>query len=249
MRNLSRAGTSAGRIAGERAMQDARRRASTKLSRQTSSSRTSSRLSSSQTKSADRSSILGTGSFAKKYQSSTENSALEKTYYTQMGESAESLQDRASMFLKQKESTLSESEHDKMITEIEDFIDDYNTMRKSMEYLGGQVRQIYIQQLDKQTTKREKALEEVGITKEKNGTLSIKTSVLKEADIEKVKALFCSVDSFADSVSDISNAVEKNARDHLYEFKFSSYSSNYSRTGSYYDSYTSSTGKRYNVRG
>ena len=142
MRNLSRAGTSAGRVAGERAMQEARRKASTKLSRQTSSNRISSRLSSSQTKSADRSSILGTDSFAKKYQSSIGNSALEKTYYTQMGEAAESLQDRASMFLKQKESTLSESEHDKMVAEMEGFVEDYNAMRKSMEYLGGQVRQI-----------------------------------------------------------------------------------------------------------
>lgn len=262
MRNLNRAGMSAGRIAGERALNDARRRLSTKMSRQTKSTRTS-RLSRSQVKSADRSSLIAANSFASKYQSSSQNTTLEKKYYTEMGEAAESLQDRVSLFLKRGENTLfgkqtevadnggttvTEEQKNKLVKEIEGFVDDYNTMRKSMGNIGGQVRQVYIQQLDKQVNKQEKTLAEIGISKGKDGILSVKSSVLKESDLEKIKLLFGTVDSFADNIGNISNAVEKNARDNLYELKFSSYSSNYSRNGSYRDSY-SSIGKRYNVRG
>ncbi len=254
---------SAGRIAGEHALDDARRRANIKMSRQTRSTRTNSRLASSQTKSVDRRNIIAANSFASKYQSSFQNTTLEKKYYTEMGEAAESLQDRVSLFMKKGENslfgkqtevsengeiTVKEEQKNKIEKEIEGFVADYNTMRESMENIGGQVRRIYIQQLDKQLTRQEKALAEIGIIKGEDGTLSIKSSTLRKADLEKIKSLFGTVDSFADNVSHIGNLVAENARDNLYELKFSSYSSNYNRTGNSYESY-SSIGRRYNVRG
>ena len=274
----------AAKIVGQRSLQSARRKASSIGSSRTgSSTRLSSTKSNSTTKSTgvNRNSILGNNSFLSKYQSGTTNTALEKSYYTDMGESAASIQDRVIAFLKRGENTLfgtetskteeskteeskteerkteestgdtsqvsAETQRNKIVKQIQGFVDDYNTMRNSMEKLGGQVRQVYIQQLDRQVTKNAKALEEIGITQNKDGTLSAKSSTLREADLEKIKSLFGTADSFANKVSDISNGVEKNARDNLYELKFRSYSSGYSKTGSYSESYKSTTGRRYNV--
>lgn len=278
MRHISRTAMNAAKIVSQRTLHAARRKASTIGSNRTSSTRLSSTKtnSSTQSTSTDRNSILANNSFLSKYQSSTTNTALEKSYYTDMGEAAGSIQDRVTAFLKRGENALfgteeskkedniteenkttesvedtsensAETQRSKIEKQIEGFVEDYNTMRKSMEKLGGQVRQIYIQQLDKQVTKNAKALEEIGITQNKDGTLSVKSSTLKEADIEKIKALFGTTDSFANKVSDISNGVEKNARDNLYELKFSSYSSGYSKTGSYSQSYRNTSGTRYNV--
>lgn len=285
MRHISRTAMNAAKIVGQRSLQSARRKASSIGSSRTSSSSTrlSSTKSNSTTKSTgvNRNSILGNNSFLSKYQSGTTNTALEKSYYTDMGESAASIQDRVIAFLKRGENTLfgtetgkteeskteegkneeskteestgdtsqvsAETQRNKIVKQIQGFVDDYNTMRNSMEKLGGQVRQVYIQQLDRQVTKNAKALEEIGITQNKDGTLSVKSSTLREADLEKIKSLFGTADSFANKVSDISNGVEKNARDNLYELKFRSYSSSYSKTGSYSESYKSTTGRRYNV--
>lgn len=284
MRHISRTAMNAAKIVGQRSLQSARRKASSIGSSRTGSSmRLSSTKSNSTTKSTgvNRNSILGNNSFLSKYQSGTTNTALEKSYYTDMGESAASIQDRVIAFLKRGENTLfgtetskteeskteeskteerkteestgdtsqvsAETQRNKIVKQIQGFVDDYNTMRNSMEKLGGQVRQVYIQQLDRQVTKNAKALEEIGITQNKDGTLSAKSSTLREADLEKIKSLFGTADSFANKVSDISNGVEKNARDNLYELKFRSYSSGYSKTGSYSESYKSTTGRRYNV--
>ncbi|NLK76164.1 MAG: hypothetical protein GX284_00250 [Clostridiales bacterium] len=284
MRHISRTAMNAAKIVGQRSLQSARRKASSIGSSRTgSSTRLSSTKSNSTTKSTgvNRNSILGNNSFLSKYQSGTTNTALEKSYYTDMGESAASIQDRVIAFLKRGENTLfgtetskteeskteerkteeskteestgntsqvsAETQRNKIVKQIQGFVDDYNTMRNSMEKLGGQVRQVYIQQLDKQVTRNAKALEEIGITQNKDGTLSAKSSTLREADLEKIKSLFGTADSFANKVSDISNGVEKNARDNLYELKFRSYSSGYSKTGSYSESYKSTTGRRYNV--
>ena len=289
MRHISRTAMNAAKIVGQRSLQSARRKASSIGSSRTgSSTRLSSTKSNSTTKSTgvNRNSILGNNSFLSKYQSGTTNTALEKSYYTDMGESAASIQDRVIAFLKRGENTLfgtetskteeskteeskteerkteeskteestgntsqvsAETQRNKIVKQIQGFVDDYNTMRNSMEKLGGQVRQVYIQQLDKQVTRNAKALEEIGITQNKDGTLSAKSSALREADLEKIKSLFGTADSFANKVSDISNGVEKNARDNLYELKFRSYSSGYSKTGSYSESYKSTTGRRYNV--
>lgn len=278
MRHISRTAMNAAKIVSQRTLHAARRKASTIGSTRTSSTRLSSTKSNSSTQSTstDRNSILASNSFLSKYQSSTTNTALEKSYYTDMGEAAESIQDRVIAFLKRGENALfgteeskkedniteenkttesvedtsensAETQRSKIVKQIQGFVDDYNTMRNSMEKLGGQVRQIYIQQLDKQVTKNAKALEEIGITQDKDGRLSVKSSTLKEADLEKIKALFGTTDSFANKVSDISNGVEKNARENLYELKFSSYSSGYSKTGSYSESYKNTSGTRYNV--
>lgn len=283
MRHISRTAMNAAKIVGQRSLQSARRKAALIGSSRTSSTRLSSTKSNSTTKSTgvNRNSILGNSSFLSKYQSGTTNTALEKSYYTDMGESAASIQDRVIAFLKRGENTLfgtetskaeeskteeskteeskteestgdtsqvsAETQKNKIVKQIQGFVDDYNTMRNSMEKLGGQVRQVYIQQLDRQVTKNAKALEEIGITQNKDGTLSVKSSTLREADLEKIKSLFGTADSFANKVSDISNGVEKNARDNLYELKFRSYSSGYSKTGSYSESYKSTTGRRYNV--
>lgn len=284
MRHISRTAMNAAKIVGQRSLQSARRKASSIGSSRTgSSTQLSSTKSNSTTKSTgvNRNSILGNNSFLSKYQSGTTNTALEKSYYADMGESAASIQDRVIAFLKRGENTLfgtetskaeeskteeskteeskteestgdtsqvsAETQRNKIVKQIQGFVDDYNTMRNSMEKLGGQVRQVYIQQLDRQVTKNAKALEEIGITQNKDGTLSAKSSTLREADLEKIKSLFGTADSFANKVSDISNGVEKNARDNLYELKFRSYSSGYSKTGSYSESYKSTTGRRYNV--
>lgn len=289
MRHISRTAMNAAKIVSQRTLHAARRKASTIGSNRTSSTRLSSTKtnSSAQSISTDRNSILANNSFLSKYQSSTTNTALEKSYYTDMGEAAGSIQDRVTAFLKRGENALfgteeskkeeskteantteesqtekskaedkvtenasensAETQRSKIEKQIEGFVEDYNTMRNSMEKLGGQVRQIYIQQLNKQVTKNAKALEEIGITQDKDGRLSVKSSTLKEADLEKIKALFGTTDSFANKVSDISNGVEKNARDNLYELKFSSYSSGYSKTGSYSQSYRNTSGTRYNV--
>lgn len=283
MRHISRTAMNAAKIVGQRSLQSARRKAALIGNSRTSSTRLSSTKSNSTTKSTgvNRNSILGNSSFLSKYQSGTTNTALEKSYYTDMGESAASIQDRVIAFLKRGENMLfgtetskaeeskteeskteeskteestgdtsqvsAETQKNKIVKQIQGFVDDYNTMRNSMEKLGGQVRQVYIQQLDRQVTKNAKALEEIGITQNKDGTLSVKSSTLREADLEKIKSLFGTADSFANKVSDISNGVEKNARDNLYELKFRSYSSGYSKTGSYSESYKSTTGRRYNV--
>ena len=109
MRHISRTAMNAAKIVGQRSLQSARRKASSIGSSRTgSSTRLSSTKSNSTTKSTgvNRNSILGNNSFLSKYQSGTTNTALEKSYYTDMGESAASIQDRVIAFLKRGENTL-----------------------------------------------------------------------------------------------------------------------------------------------
>ena len=130
--------------------------------------------------------------------------------------------------------------------EINNFIDDYNTMVSKMSSIGGTINNIYLKQIKTYVSDNKTALKNLGITQASDGTLRVNQKTLKAADVTKMQKVFGAKNSFADKVAARSKNVESNANTNLTALNKSSSSSNYNRYGSSNSSYG---GSGYNAKG
>ncbi|MCM1134562.1 MAG: hypothetical protein NC400_03210 [Clostridium sp.] len=222
----------------------------------------------SRSQSASIGSILNSGSNGKnsladaiKKQSSNINGlsaadAKSKEHYTTMKKAAESVQSCVKNLL-----LLPDKEWDKMteeeITEyrenalsgVNNFVNDYNVMVKSMAEEGGKVNQVYLGQLESYYKNGKADLEELGITMKDDGTLSVNQELLRAADIQKIKKALGSSGSFVDDVGKRAKDISANAETNLAVLNKSQYAGTYT-----YDKYGSDifdllTGGSYSTKG
>lgn len=142
-----------------------------------------------------------------------------------------------------------DTDRKKMISYIKDFVENYNDMYDALGELGGSVNQAFQKQLTSQYTSEEKALDNIGITKKKDGTLSIDTKKLEAAGIGDLKKIFSAEDSYASKVSDQCKSIEESADATIRVLnKMYGSTQNYSKygIGSYY---YGSSGNRYSSWG
>ncbi|MBD5545571.1 MAG: hypothetical protein HDR01_15345 [Lachnospiraceae bacterium] len=122
------------------------------------------------------------------------------------------------------------------VYEINQFVENYNSMLTNMKKVGGSIQSIYGKQFATQTVIHKDALSKIGITASTDGTLSVNQSVLKEASIDDMKKVFQGTSSFAGQASVKSIYVESSAASSLSGNKYASnspYGSSYLGYNSY----------------
>lgn len=127
-----------------------------------------------------------------------------------------------------------------LVKEVKSFVDEYNTMVKNMEQLGGAINNLYEAQLKTNYSSHKEALEAVGITAAKDGSLNINGDVLSQADAAALKKAFGGSESFAGGASVKSIYVEANAVSQQMSAQYANYGG-YNSYGGYssYNPYSS----------
>ena len=140
---------------------------------------------------------------------------------------------------------LSQNE-DKVLKEIDSFIDDYNTMVNNMSSTGGTLNNLYLKQIKGFVSVAQSAFKEIGVKQKSDGTLSVDQKTMKSADMEDLKKVFGSKNSFTAKVSAKSETVESNAGSTL--ISLNSINSSYNKNGSL-TNLLKSSGNRLNSKG
>lgn len=198
------------------------------------------------------------------------NSSIKADLYSDLETAAKKLQKNldalmqtgdSSLFAKKKESNQTEnatatekgketSKNDtSYIDELKGFVKNYNAMTDAMSDINDTTSVIYMANLRSDLSAQSKALGQVGITVNKDGSLKIDEKKLTEADVGQVEALFGSKGSVSTKVDKYAESIEKNATRNLKSLNATntaSLSSGYNRYGNSISNYYNS---RYNYKG
>lgn len=98
-----------------------------------------------------------------------------------------------------------------VVKEAEAFVEDYNKMVSNMSKAGGTTNNIYRSQLSYDLISERENLKNIGITANKDGTLSVNKQTLKNADVEDLQKVFAGTSSFAGKASAKSIYIESGA--------------------------------------
>lgn len=187
---------------------------------------------------------------------SKRNAASKENYMT-MKEAGSSLTDRAKQLLslpgKEMEELSQEGiaeYREKVLTQTEGLIKDYNALVRSMEEEGGTVNQLYLKRMQEYLKDAGEDLKRIGITGDKSGMLSLDKETLKTADVQELKRILGTEGSFTDKAGKRAENILANAETNLAYLNKSIYAGNYSynRYGS--DIFDSINGYgKYNARG
>ena len=180
-----------------------------------------------------------------------------KENYTAMKAAAESLKGHTDKLLLMPDKdweTLTEEEllsyKEGAVSEVKAMITNYNQMIKSMTDEGGTVNEIYLKQMKGYFQNAKDDLNELGITENNDGTLSVNTELLTAADAQKLKEVFGTQGTFVDDIGKRAQNVIANAETNLAVLNKSQYAGNYS-----YNQYGSdifdilTSGSKYNAKG
>lgn len=201
-------------------------------------------------------SIMGSGSSGV---TSTVSALQAKSNYTIIQRSAESLQRNGSKLMATGEDSLfgmaipdvdetdaeakvpTEEElaeyKQKVVDQINNFVNDYNTMVERMGQVDDTTQTWYLRELNTYVKENRTKLSALGITQISNGTLKVNQDKLKDADIERMKQVFGEKDSFADKTSKLAGTIGTAAEAGAAKALKSGYlgSSNYNQYGKGYD--------------
>lgn len=139
-----------------------------------------------------------------------------------------------SIYAKAEESG-STSEITKM---VKDFVNQYNSTVRNLRSAGGRVDTSYYNQLTSYAMMHRNALQETGVTKNADGTLSVNEKALQEASVEKLKQVWGSSSSFASKAGQTAAYVQSNAVSSMNSMINNSYSSllrNFGISGSFFN--------------
>ena len=128
---------------------------------------------------------------------------------------------------------VSEKDKASMISDIKSFVSNYNSAYSALGDMQGTANQLYMTMAGKVTESYTDALEKIGITMSKDGTLSIDKEALEAADFEDIKSVFGVEDSYADKISERFNIIEQYASSSISSLDRLYGTSTYNRNGSY----------------
>lgn len=124
---------------------------------------------------------------------------------------------------------------DKVKKQALEFINDYNDMVERMNAISSNTNELYLKQLKQYETLSSAAFSKVGISADKDGTLTVDEAKLKAADLKDIKAVFGEKNSFADKVTAKTKYIKSSAEYNLSNLNKVYSSSTYSNTGSAYE--------------
>lgn len=160
--------------------------------------------------------------------------ALTKTRYEKLEKAADQLSQAASVFTKTGEDSLfskarESGDKQDIYNAAEDLIGKYNNTLSALKNTSGILDDYYSQMLKSAAFDNKDALESIGITIAKDGSLCIDKDKLKEADIDTLEKALGSAAGFTKKAAYVAKQVSDNARSNQ-----SSLSSQYSSTGALY---------------
>lgn len=177
-------------------------------------------------------------------QTSSKNNAsalLMKNTYTKLEDSSEKLSKYASSLLEtEKDSIYDKAEESgstsSIVSNVSKLVEEYNSTINQLNKVGGSMNEFYRQQLKAIPSSCKDALKAIGITQQKDGSLSIDEKTLKSADTATLKKALGNDTGFASKIDFISGRVNKNAAANA-----ASASSQYNSRGSSYSGYYGSS--------
>ena len=176
---------------------------------------------------------------------SSTTDAATKTKYEKLEKAADQLSEAASAFMATGEDSLfskaKESGYSQDIyNAVEDFVGKYNSTLSALKNTPSTLNDYYSQMLKSAVSDNKKALESIGITIAKDGSLSADKGKLKEADIDTLEKVLGNTKGLTQKAAYVAGRVSDNARTNQ-----SSLSSQYSSTGALY----SALANKYNLYG
>ena len=168
-----------------------------------------------------------------------------KTKYEKLEKAADQLSEAASVFIATGEDSLfskarESGDNQDVYNVVEDFVGKYNSTLSALKNTSSTLNDYYSQMLKSTASDNKKALESIGITIAKDGSLSVDKDKLKEADIDTLEKVLGNTKGFTQKAAYVADRVSDNAHTNQ-----SSLSSQYSSTGSLYSALAS----KYNLYG
>lgn len=158
----------------------------------------------------------------------------QKEAYTSMQKAAESVKARSEKLLSWPSKAWEEMTDEEktaykedVITEVTNLVSDYNTMIADLSNAGGTVNGVYLKQMKGYFQNAQKQLEELGITADANGKLSIDKNKLEGADALLLKEAFGKEGTFVDDIGKRAENVISNAKTNLAVINKNQYAGNY----------------------
>lgn len=169
-------------------------------------------------------------------------STTSKSTYEQLKESADAVEDSASVLTSEDEDNIFETAKTEGNTievknQVKEFISSYNDLVKKLikSSTTSSLNSYYKQMLAELYTDNKTSLTDIGMTADNSGLLSLDSEKFSEADIDTLEKALGSDSSFITKTSYIASRVSNNAETNL-----ESISSLYSTSGQSYSTYSSS---------
>ena len=139
-----------------------------------------------------------------------------------------------SLFAKAKES----GDTTGITKQVKEFVDNYNGMVRSLKSSGSRVDNSYLNQLNTNAMMFRSALENTGVTRNADGTLSVNDKALKGATLEQLEKAWGSSSSFVNKTNAAAENIQANAVDGMNNLINNSYSNllkNFGTRGNYFN--------------
>ncbi len=139
-----------------------------------------------------------------------------------------------SLFAKAKES----GDTTGITKQVKEFVDNYNGMVRSLKSSGSRVDNSYLNQLNTNAMMFRSALENTGVTRNADGTLSVNDKALKGATLEQLEKAWGSSSSFVTKTNAAAENIQANAVDGMNNLINNSYSNllkNFGTRGNYFN--------------
>ncbi len=104
-----------------------------------------------------------------------------------------------------------EEQKKEIISGVKDLVEQYNVIYRNLEELGGSVNITFLSNLKQLMRSNEDELKKVGVSLNKDGTLSTTAKTLESADLNTLKDIFCKSNGIMDKLIDKSEDIESNA--------------------------------------
>ncbi len=151
-----------------------------------------------------------------KSQDAKSASALQKVF-RELRNASDDLRKRASELLETGENSLfgkaeETKDTEKILSGVKDMISSYNKTLELLKGADGSLNSFYYKELKSAAAANEEQLKSVGVTLNKDGSLSIDEKVLGNADYDTLKKVFGDESKFVQRTEYISDKVSQNAK-------------------------------------
>ncbi|MCI8508530.1 MAG: hypothetical protein HFJ06_08230 [Lachnospiraceae bacterium] len=151
-----------------------------------------------------------------KSQDAKSASALQKVF-RELRNASDDLRKRASELLETGENSLfgkaeETKDTEKILSGVKDMISSYNKTLELLKGADGSLNSFYYKELKSAAAANEEQLKSVGVTLNKDGSLSIDEKILGNADYDTLKKVFGDESKFVQRTEYISDKVSQNAK-------------------------------------
>jgi cell division protein FtsB len=146
--------------------------------------------------------------------------ATQKSSYEQLEESADALEDAASVLTSEEDDNIFAQARENEDTEVvkkqtKELLSNYNDMLKKLGKSDSTLNIYYKQMLGEAYSSDKESLNSIGISADKNGNLSLDEGKFDEADIDTLEKVLGNDSSFSSKVGFLAGHVASNAESYL----------------------------------